>query len=216
MCFYLLYKFLISNFRRVLNLLCILLDVSLASDCCMPTFRNPLSVRSSRAGCKVWEVSGGRSIYIPGLRLAGADRTHSEPPTTWRPSPHWFCQLQLTSALVYKYYVLRSLLILYIQPLKMEPIEGSETSAYNNQTPGKHPKEYIIEIKQGESLKSSVLSRLTQPSCPMKHFIELVVSVILKWRHCFISVVTFEWASESRNQTPTSVIKQDTREWIVK
>ena len=28
--------------------------------------------------------------------------------------------------------------------LKMEPIEGSETSSYNNQTPGKHPKEYII------------------------------------------------------------------------
>ena len=41
-----------------------------------------------------------------------------------------------------------------IQPLKMEPIEGSETSAYNNQTPGKHPKEYIIDSKHGESLKS--------------------------------------------------------------
>jgi hypothetical protein len=54
----------------------------------MPTFRNPLSVPSSRAG---------------------------------------------------------SLLILYIQPLKMDPIEDSETSAYNNQTPGKHPKEYIID-----------------------------------------------------------------------
>jgi len=30
--------------------------------------------------------------------------------------------------------------------LKMEPIEGSETSAYNYQTPGKHPKEYIINM----------------------------------------------------------------------
>ena len=59
-------------------------------------------------------------------------------------------------ALVYKYYVLHSLLILYIQPLKMELIEGSETSAYNNQTPGKHPKEYIIDLKQGESLKSRI------------------------------------------------------------
>ena len=28
----------------------------------------------------------------------------------------------------------------------MEPIEGSETSAYNYQTPGKHPKEYIIDF----------------------------------------------------------------------
>jgi hypothetical protein len=45
--------FLISNFRRVLNLLCVLLGVSPASDCCMPTFRNPLSGPSSRAGCRV-------------------------------------------------------------------------------------------------------------------------------------------------------------------
>ena len=27
--------------------------------------------------------------------------------------------------------------------MKMEQIECSETSAYNNQTPGKYPKEYI-------------------------------------------------------------------------
>ena len=30
-----------------------------------------------------------------------------------------------------------------IQPMKMEQIECSETSAYNNLTPGKYPKEYI-------------------------------------------------------------------------
>ena len=35
------------------HLLCILLGVSPASDSCMPTFRNPLSVPSSRAGCEV-------------------------------------------------------------------------------------------------------------------------------------------------------------------
>ena len=45
--------FLISNFRRVLNLVCILLGISPASDCGLPTFRSPLSVPSSRAGCKV-------------------------------------------------------------------------------------------------------------------------------------------------------------------
>ena len=28
--------------------------------------------------------------------------------------------------------------------MKMEQIECSETSAYNNQTPGKYPKEYIL------------------------------------------------------------------------
>jgi hypothetical protein len=37
---------------------------------------------------------------------------------------------------------------------QMELIEGSETSAYNNQTPGKYPKEYIQDSKHGESLKS--------------------------------------------------------------
>ena len=46
-----------------------------------------------------------------------------------------------------------------IQPLKMEPIEGSETSAYNNQTPGKHPKEYIIDslMKLHNTCQSKIL-----------------------------------------------------------
>ena len=98
-------EFLISNFRRVLNIVCILLGISPASDCCLPTFRNPLSVPSSRAGC----------------------------------------------------------IVLYIQPLKMELIEGSETSANNNRTPGKYPKEYIqyrrgfVEIRHGIVLKIFVL-----------------------------------------------------------
>jgi hypothetical protein len=35
----------------------------------------------------------------------------------------------------------------------MEPIDGSETSAISNQTPGKHPKENLLHVKQGESLK---------------------------------------------------------------
>ena len=36
----------------------------------------------------------------------------------------------------------------------MELIEGSETSANHNQTPGKYPKEYIQDLKHGENLKS--------------------------------------------------------------
>ena len=36
----------------------------------------------------------------------------------------------------------------------MELIEGSETSANHNRTPGKYPKEYIKYSKHGESLKS--------------------------------------------------------------
>ena len=43
--------------------------------------------------------------------------------------------------------------------MKMEQIECSETSAYNNQTPGKHPKEYIQDSKHGKSLKSRILLR---------------------------------------------------------
>ena len=45
--------FLISNFRRVLYLVCILLGISPASDYGLPTFRNTLSVPSSKAGCEV-------------------------------------------------------------------------------------------------------------------------------------------------------------------
>ena len=48
------------------------------------------------------------------------------------------CQFHL-QGLDVKYF------ILYIQPLKMELIEGSETSANHNRTPGKYPKEYIDE-----------------------------------------------------------------------
>ena len=36
----------------------------------------------------------------------------------------------------------------------MEPIEGSETSAIRTKTPGNYPKENILLIEHGESLKS--------------------------------------------------------------
>ena len=40
----------------------------------------------------------------------------------------------------------------------MEPIESSETSAYNNTlTPGTYPKEKGLQSKHGESLKSSTI-----------------------------------------------------------
>jgi hypothetical protein len=41
--------------------------------------------------------------------------------------------------------------------MKMEPIEGSETSAYTNQTPGNYPKENLLYSEHGESLKSRIL-----------------------------------------------------------
>ena len=49
--------------------------------------------------------------------------------------------------------------------MKMEQIECSETSEYNNQTPGKYPKEYIQDSKHGESLKSRITNLL---SCTSK------------------------------------------------
>ena len=38
--------------------------------------------------------------------------------------------------------------------VKMEPIEGSETSDFKPKTPGKYPKESILHKEHGESLKS--------------------------------------------------------------
>ena len=40
----------LTNFRRVLNIVCILLCISPASDCGLPTFRNPLSVPALENG----------------------------------------------------------------------------------------------------------------------------------------------------------------------
>jgi hypothetical protein len=41
--------------------------------------------------------------------------------------------------------------------MKMELIEGSETLAYTNQTPGNYLKENLLYSEHGESLKSSVI-----------------------------------------------------------
>ena len=41
---------------KVHSLVCILLGISPASDCGLPTFRNSLSVPSSRAGCEVLSI----------------------------------------------------------------------------------------------------------------------------------------------------------------
>jgi len=73
---------MISDFRRDLNIVSFLLGISPASNCSWPTFRNPVSLPSSKAGCT-----------------------------------------------------------LYTQPLKMELIQGSETSANYNLTLGKYPEE---------------------------------------------------------------------------
>jgi len=40
--------------------------------------------------------------------------------------------------------------------MKMEQIEGSETSAYKIQTPGNYPEDNIQHTEHGESLKSRI------------------------------------------------------------
>jgi len=40
--------------------------------------------------------------------------------------------------------------------MKMDLIEGSETSAFINQTPGNYPKESLLYSVHGKSLKSRI------------------------------------------------------------
>jgi hypothetical protein len=53
---------LISNFRHVLNIVCVLLDISPASDCDLPTRRYPLSIPSSKAGSRAFEDGNDRGF----------------------------------------------------------------------------------------------------------------------------------------------------------
>ena len=50
-----------------------------------------------------------------------------------------------------------------LQPMKTEPIEGSETSAIINQTPGNYPKENLLYSVHGESLKSRIFKVVLTP-----------------------------------------------------
>ena len=43
-------------------------------------------------------------------------------------------------------------------PMKMEPTESSETSAFSTLMPGRYPKEKALHTEHGESLKSRKLS----------------------------------------------------------
>ena len=60
-------------------------------------------------------------------------------------------------------------------PRKMEPIEGSETSAFKPQAPGKYPKENILHKEHGESLKSRHLEYLLKSSIPLCHSLSTAV-----------------------------------------
>ena len=53
-------EILISDFRRDLNVENVLLGISPASICSWPTFRNAVSVPSSKAGGRLWDVRGSK------------------------------------------------------------------------------------------------------------------------------------------------------------
>jgi hypothetical protein len=57
---------------------------------------------------------------------------------------------------LYQFHLQRQVYEVYFidLSLKMEPIQCTETSAISTQTPGKHPKENILHLTHGESLKS--------------------------------------------------------------
>ena len=83
------------------------------------------------------------------------------------PVPTWF---------QYKLHLLLHLSFTSHLPMKMEQIDGSETSAYINQTPGNYPKENTLYSAHGKSLKSR-----TRLSCflPLKIFIYLGYSLVI-------------------------------------
>jgi len=112
---------LISNFCRVLNVVCFLLGNSPASEFYMPTFRNTLSVPSSQAGRNEGWLDLKMLEYLYGKRF-GSSQTLSRIHT-----PTFSNLVVLQSSL----------------PVKMEQTECSETSAYKIQMLGNYPEENI-------------------------------------------------------------------------
>ena len=70
----------------------------------------------------------------------------------------------------------------YIQPLKMELTQASETSANYNLTPGKYPKEHIQYSNHGKSLKS------------VEHFMPLMICCSHLLAHILIS--KYQWTQK--------------------
>jgi len=106
-----------------------------------------------------------------------------------------------------------------LQPMKMEPTEGSETSVIINQTPGNYPKESLLYSVHGESLKSRI-------SCFVYHsrffILKLFLLPLCVWNvnnrplschRCFISYsFSYSWRytvctlSDSVNKPPKTCI----------
>jgi hypothetical protein len=60
--------------------------------------------------------------------------------------------------------------------MKMEPIERSETSASNTQTPGRYPKEIVLHLQHGENSYLKSRNELFSKY----RFLEMLLSMALK------------------------------------
>ena len=104
--------------------------------------RGRRSIYTRAEVCLSWQDQWGRGHQVvggsaPSHPLWTAHYLMPPPPLVLPARANFGPGINTTSSSHYSYF------ILYIQPLKMELREGSETSANHNRMPGKYPKEYI-------------------------------------------------------------------------
>ena len=93
-------------------------------------------------------------IYIlPPLTACLTAPTSHGPTSYWLPLPTSPSNPTYPTG-IYTLYIM-SLTFFSHLPMKMEPIRISETSALKTQTPGNYPRRNILQLKHGESLKTT-------------------------------------------------------------
>ena len=133
---------LISNFCRVLNVLCFLLGNSSASEFYMPTFRNTLPSRGSPRHEPYLLHIPACGLHVgcyPPLPVLHPRPTPSLSPSfplaqaIFKPNLFWYEYPNISPTQSFYTYL----------SVKMEQTECSETLAYTVQTPGNYPEEGI-------------------------------------------------------------------------
>jgi hypothetical protein len=73
--------------------------------------------------------------------------------------------------------------------MKLEPIEGSETSAFRTQTLGNYPKENILHKEHGKSLKSRNIILLCL------FLLRVIFQWPHRWLHLWLGTAHLKWMS---------------------
>ena len=95
-------------------------------------------------------------IYtLPPLTVCLSAPTSQGPSSYWLPLPT-SPSIPTYPTGIYTLYIMSMAFFIHL-PMKMEPIRSSETSAIKTQTPGNYPKRNILQLKQGESLKTRLI-----------------------------------------------------------